>query len=48
MNESVLLSVGGILEWEMGELQGYIRVYSRERQDVMILYLVRGGGAQYC
>ena len=24
----------------MGELRGYIRVYSRERQGVMILYLV--------
>ena len=25
----------------MGELRGYIRVYSLERQGVMILYLVR-------
>ena len=24
----------------MGELRGYIRVYSLERQDVMILYLM--------
>ena len=28
-------------QWEMGELQGYIRVYSLERQGVMIFYLVR-------
>ena len=39
--EWVLLFVGGILEREMGELRGYIRVYSLERQGVMILYLVR-------
>ena len=38
--ERVLLFVGGILEWELGELRRYLRVYSRERQGIMILYRV--------